>query len=50
MATWYSKGWKQMEVPAVNQGYGDLFVLKGSRGVEPAETTADDDGPVHLPL
>jgi hypothetical protein len=26
------------------------LVLKRARGVEPAETTADDDGPVHPPL
>jgi len=39
-----------VKVPPVDERDGEIFVLKGSRGVEPAETTADDDGPVHLPL
>jgi hypothetical protein len=37
-----------MEVPAVDQRYGELFATEGSRGVEPAESAADDDGPMHL--
>jgi hypothetical protein len=39
-----------MKVSPVNQGYCDVFVLKRARCIEPAETTADDDGPVHLYL
>ena len=36
-----------MEVPAVDERDGELFMPEGAGGVEPAEATADNDGPVH---
>jgi hypothetical protein len=36
-----------MEVPAIDERDREIFVLERARGVESAETTADDDGTVH---
>ncbi len=39
---------EEMEIPAVDECDGKVFMPERARCVEPAEATADNDGPVHL--